>query len=368
MALTVVWFIVVVLVLVVKYLWGAISFSPVVFQYITNRDIDLKETDKRINVLLLGIGGGSHDGPNLTDTIIFASVDPSTKQVTLVSIPRDLWSQELGAKVNTAYAFGEERKKGEGKELARSTIEEVVGQPINYVVRIDFDGFVKAVDLLGGLDINVERTLDDYEYPIEGEENNPCGRSEEELLSLATASSQLEAFPCRYRHLHIEKGAAHMDGKTALAYVRSRHGLGIEGSDFARSKRQEKVIGAVKDKVFSTETLLNPSKVLDLYNLLKASIDTNVKQQEIDDFIKLAQRMKGVSIRSAIIDTGSAEGDREGFLVNPQTAEDYKGQWVLIPRIGNGNFSEIHEYVICEIEKGGCLTPTPTPKKQSKAG
>ena len=89
--------------------------------------------------------------------------------------------------------------------------------------------------MVGGLNVDVERKLDDPEYPISGKEDDPCDHKEEELQALATASSQLEAFPCRYEHLVINPGLQHMDGATALKFVRSRHAKGSEGSDFARS-------------------------------------------------------------------------------------------------------------------------------------
>jgi len=336
-------------------------FGSVATETIFNKNIELKKQDEKVNILLLGIGGGQHDGPNLTDTIIFASIDPKLKKITLVSIPRDFWSPELQAKINTAYAFGEEREKGGGLELSRSVVEKILGQEIDYVLRIDFQGFVRAVDLIGGLDINVERELDDYEYPLSGKEEDTCGRLDEELEALATASSQLEAFPCRYEHVHFDTGLQHMDGERALKYVRSRHAVGVEGSDFARSKRQEKVITAFRDKVFSLGTILNPVKVLHLYEVLKDSIATDIQEKEYDDFIKLAQKMKGSTAESVILDFGDETTGRIGLLTNPPISQEYRGQWVIIPRAGNGDYSEIQAYVECKLSGDECeITPTGT--------
>jgi anionic cell wall polymer biosynthesis LytR-Cps2A-Psr (LCP) family protein len=145
-----------------------------------------------------------------------------------------------------------------------------------------------------------------------------------------------------------------MDGETALEFVRSRHAKGSEGSDFARSKRQEKIINGFKEKVLSAETLINPAKVLNLYSVLKGSIDTDIKQEEFDDFIRLAQKMSNAKIQSAIIDIGDEQTERAGLLFHPLITEEYNYEWVLIPRIGNGNFSEIYNYVSCEIGTGGC--------------
>jgi LCP family protein required for cell wall assembly len=325
---------------------------PFIWQFFLQREINLKKEDSNINLLLLGVGGEGHEGPNLTDTIIFASLDEKNKKVTLVSIPRDLWISEIRAKINTAYTLGEEKKKGSGLLLAKAVVQRVIGQPIDYVVKIDFDGFVKAVDLLGGLDVAVERSFDDFSYPVEGKENDSCGKSDEELRALATASAELlyQELPCRYKHIHFERGLQHMDGKTALEFARSRHAQGEEGTDFARSRRQEKIIIAFKQKFFSTQTLLNPVKVLSIYNILQKNIETNIPQDEFDDFLRLAQKLKDAKIQSITIDTGDEK--REGLLVNPPISEDFQFQWVLIPKAGNGNFSQIQEYVSCGIKKG----------------
>lgn len=335
------------------------KFYPILFQLLFNREIQLKKTDSNVNILLLGTGGGKHQGPDLTDTIIFVSINPIKNKAILVSIPRDLWVPDLKAKINSAYAFGNSKKKSYGLILAKSVVAKLLNQPIDYAIRIDFSGFVEAVDLVGGLDINVERTFDDFEYPIEGRQDDLCGH-EEDLKALATASSQLEAFPCRYAHIHFDKGMQYMNGKTALQFVRSRHAEGDEGTDFARNKRQEKALIAFKDKVFKLETLINPVKVFGLYSTLKESIDTNIKEEEIDDFVRLTQGMKNASIQSVMLDYGDEKQKKPGLLVNPPISQEYLNQWVLIPRIGNGDFSEIQKYIECEIKLGNCpITANP---------
>jgi LCP family protein required for cell wall assembly len=333
------------------------NFVPFLFELAFNRDIKVKEENKRLNILLLGVGGENHQGPNLTDTIIVASISPKNDKITLVSLPRDLWVPDLKAKINTAYSSGEAKRKGGGIILSQAVVKKITDLPIDYTLRIDFSGFVKAVDLLGGIDVNVESSFDDYEYPIEGKEENPCGNKEEELEALATASSQLEAFPCRYEHIHFDKGIQHMDGATALKFVRSRHANSSEGSDFARSKRQEKIIKAFKDKVFSLQMFLNPGKFLDLFDVLSQSIDTNIKQDEFDDFLRLAQELKAAQMKNVAIDTGDMKTKKEGLLINPETGEDYNFEWVLIPKAGNGNYVEIKNYINCELTTNNCPIP-----------
>lgn len=345
------------------------KYSPVLFQLAFNKDVSLKKSNDSINILLLGIGGGKHEGPNLSDTIIFASINRENNKITLISIPRDVWVPDLDAKINTAYATGEEQKKGGGLLLSKAVVSKIVGQPIDYAIRVDFAGFVKAVDMAGGIDVEVENTLDDYVYPIEGKEDDPCGHTEEEIetfaATLATASATVSGeeetalfFPCRYQHVRFNKGLNHMNGIEALRFVRSRHALGVEGTDFARSARQQKVIKAFKDKILSLGTLLNPAKVLGLYSILESSIDTDIKQEEFDDFVRLAQELRTANIKSAVIDFGDLAAGREGLLVNPKVSKEYSFAWVLIPRVGSGDFSEIQDYVECEIKIGDCKVST----------
>src|SRR3990172_2633289 len=156
---------------------GAVFFYKIYFK----KEIQLKTEKKtgNINVLVLGKGGGRHEGPDLTDTIMVATINPNKNRVTLISIPRDLWIPDLAAKINTAYSYGQERGD-QGKLLAKTAISQVTGKQIDYVLVVDFDAFVNLVDHLGGIDVNVKQTLDDYRYPIEGAEDDPCGRTDEE--------------------------------------------------------------------------------------------------------------------------------------------------------------------------------------------
>ena len=340
-----------------KILLDIAKISPFLFELLFKKEISLKENNNKINVLFLGIGGGAHDGPNLTDTIILATFDKKENKVTLASIPRDLWVPDLehsNKKINTAYAYGEGKKEGGGLVLAKAVVGKILNQKIDYAIRINFEGFVKAVDLVEGVDVDVERAFEDPEYPIAGKENDPCGHEEEELEALATVSSQLEAFPCRYKLVKFGKGMQHMNGETALTFVRSRHASGNEGTDFARSNRQEKVLAAFKNKILSVQTILNPTRITSLYSILQDSIDTDIQQNEFDDFVRLIQKMKDAELKSIIIDTGDENKKRSGLLTTPDSLVDYNLQWVLIPRIGNGNFSEIQDYVSCEQEKNNC--------------
>lgn len=295
--------------------------KSVIFQVLFNREIVLKKADHRINLLILGIAGGDHAGADLTDTIIFVSIDPNKKDVLIISVPRDIWIDSMRAKINTAFHYGEEKKEGGGFILAKAAINEIFDQTIDYVVKIDFTGFKKAIDLIGGIDIEVEKSFIDKKYPIEGRENDDCGGNDPD-------------FKCRYQSVSFKKGRQHLNGETALQFVRSRYAEGEEGTDFARSKRQQKIILAIKEKIFSVSTLLNPVKIKGLIDILGESVVSDIKKEEIDDFIRLVKDLKNTNIRTFILDEGDELNGKPGLLVNPPV-EDYDGTWVLVPRSGD---------------------------------
>lgn len=329
----------------------------------------LKVTNGRVNVLLLGIAGGTHDGPNLTDTIMVASYNLKANQVYLMSIPRDLWLPSLQSKANSVYQIGLLQNNGLG--LSKTVMGNVLGIPVSYALRLDFRGFTSAVDTLGGLDILVDKTFDDYNYPIEGKENDLCGYEEKEIDftedqasklniepgkkkvfiapdgSIATDSAQEDKgakyFSCRYEHIRFDKGKTHMDGITALKFVRSRHGTNGEASDFARSKRQEKVIEEVKAKILSFETLTNPNRISELLTTFGRSIDTDISVKDALEFYKLSRKSTGT--HSFVLDGSPRSGlpnGRTSLLVTPPR-EQYGGAYVLISQ--DDDFSTIQEYV-----------------------
>lgn len=345
-----------------------IRFFDVWWGLLFNKGIDIKKNESGIvNILLLGIGGGTHDGPNLTDTIILASINPEKNTVNLISIPRDVYVPNLGSKINKAYAVGQGKNK-QGIALVGSAIHAISGVKPDYTVVIDFSGFVKLIDLLGGIDVQVENTLDDYEYPVTGLEDALCDYTEDAIASfsaqIATGSAtEPEIFPCRYSHLHVEEGLQHMDGELALKFARSRHAIGREGTDFARSRRQQLVIDAVRNKVLSLGTLTNPVKIIGMINILASNINMNIEESEYDDFIKLAQKMKDAKISNYVIDAGDIRDERSGLLINPAPTEELGYQWILSPRVGANDFSEIKEYIacilsgkVCEVAEEGILS------------
>lgn len=283
----------------------------------------LRTTNQRTNILLLGMGGEGHQGKLLTDSMLLVSYHHPSHQLTLISIPRDLWVDSLKTKINATYYYGEQKKNGGGLTLAKSSVSEVTGLPVHYAFALDFEGFTKAIDLVGGVEIEIKNSFDDYKYPIPGMEN---------------------AYPesARYQHIHFDAGLQVMDGNRALKYVRSRNAEGDEGTDFARTQRQQQVLLAFKDKLLSQKTLLKPQKISQLFSLYQQYIKTDIKQTEYPAFARLILSAKTDSIDSIPLAT-TTQDDQLGILEHPQNPAPYEGQWVLIPR--DNNWTALHQYI-----------------------
>jgi len=125
------------------------------------------EQEDRINILLLGMGGAGHDGPYLTDTNIILSIRPVSREIALVSVPRDLGAKIDGAinKINYANALGEAKNPGQGGEAARTVFADTFNLDIPYYVRLDFRAFTEIVDAVGGVEVDVPRAFSDSQYP-----------------------------------------------------------------------------------------------------------------------------------------------------------------------------------------------------------
>jgi len=281
--------------------------------FVTNAERQLSgESEDRINIALLGIGGAGHDGGQLTDTIIVLSIQPSTHRAALISIPRDLLVNIEGyglRKINNASAFGENQQEGRGAELTQKVLAQTLNIPIQYYIRVDFKAFKEIVDTVGGLSVNVDNSFTDYTYPTD------------ELGHVGTIS--------------FKAGPQNMDGDAALKYGRSRHsGMNNEGSDFARSHRQQKLLVALKEKLLSTDVLLKPQKISDIINSLQTHVSTNLESWEI---LKLAQIAKDIDtshLGHLVLDDAP-----DGYLY----PENIGGAYVLQPK--GGNFNAIDEKV-----------------------
>ena len=299
------------------------------------------QKEDRINILLMGMGGVGHEGPFLTDTMIIASIKPSTGQVAMISIPRDLYVPITNygwMKINHANSIGETDYNGQGGKIASETISNVLNIPIHYYARIDFAGFEKIIDDLGGIEVTVDNSFTDAEYPAP------------EFL---------------YQVVSFEAGKQKMNGDVALKFVRSRHGNNGEGSDFARSQRQQKVIMAVKDKALSLSTIFNPAKISKMLKTLDSSISTDLTANEI---IYLSKFVENFSMSDII--SYNFNDAPDNFLVSDMTAD---GAYILRPKAGN--FNQMSDFInnvfnqvnpISETQNTESVTSTSTPASTSE--
>ena len=284
------------------------------------------EGDGRVNILLLGNGGKGHEAPDLTDTIMVASIDPVNSKVALVSIPRDLWIALPGhgsMKLNAAYETGKYDYLGKidssnandkavqaGFATADQAVEQVLGINIHYNALVNFNSFKRAVDTIGGIAVDVPETLTDRSMAWENGWNPVLAKQGRQIF----------------------------DGKHALLYVRSRH----SSSDFARSNRQRAVITAIKDKSVTLGTLSNPIKISQLLSTFGTNVKTDLS---VRDAARVYALTKDIA-NNYVTSIGLGDGNK---LVRTGRAGN---QSIVLPTAGLNNYAEIQRYVRQQLPDG----------------
>lgn len=275
------------------------------------------------NFLLLGYGGLGHSGALLTDSIVVVNIDTSNKQLSLISIPRDLWVVGNHKLNSVASASGFQNVGG--------AIQNITDLAINYYISVDFGGIVKIVDTLGGITVNIPKTFDDPFYPIADEENNTCGKTEEEIYVLKNKFTgyQLETqFTCRYEHLHYNSGPVKLSGADILKIARSRHG----DSDFGRSERQFAILKGIESQLISMKALENAGGIIDtLLRMVKTDMNIGV----IKTLTNILGNPNEYKTKSIHLTTDN--------VLNEGKSSD--GQYILNPKAGMFNFTEIKKFI-----------------------
>ncbi len=364
------------------------KFSQFYQKIYTPQKNHLTKEKQSYNILLLGYAGGKHDGAYLTDTILFLHFNLASKSAVLVSLPRDLWvkvptqnGENFHTKINSLYQmelFPKNYPTVPKNYSFKKVFSSIFGLPIDNYVALNFAGFKKAIDILGGVDINVEKSFTDYQYPIDGKENDICNEETEKLFKEAQTFLQQEdnaqdkekilkdnpkldeflknstesphlAFPCRYETLTFKKGKTHMNGDLALKYVRSRHSLD-DGGDFARARRQQLLLEAVKEKALSLGVI---PKIIPLLEELGDNLKTDIDLDQIKKFTKEAAFASHYQVKSFVLST-------ENYL---QSSISDDGQYILIPKEGENQWEKIQKAIQLLI-KGidpTNLSPSPNP-------
>jgi polyisoprenyl-teichoic acid--peptidoglycan teichoic acid transferase len=228
----------------------------------------------RINILLLGSDSAEERNQALTDTLLVVSIDPVTRDVAMISFPRDLTNFELAdgriypRKINSlmtqARIHPDQYPDGPLGTMV-ATLGHLLGAPIHYYAEIDLDGFRRMIDLVGGVTVDNQKTIDDPRY---------------------------DWIDSKKLGFYLPAGIQNLDGETALAYVRSRQGLG--DNDFNRARRQQQVLLALRSKLTSPEMLPQLPGILDA---AADTVGTNFPSDRIGEMVDIA---KGVDDSKAL--------------------------------------------------------------------
>jgi len=276
--------------------------------FIANRTIEtilpFAINKQRVNFLFLGIAGEGNSAPNLTDTIIIINSTPGAEKPISISIPRDLLVKYPGksyyTKINAIYQEG-------GIEAAKTIISEITGLETDFYLALDLEGVNTLIDKVSGIDIIVENDIYDPQFP-------------------APYNS--------YEIFSLKKGQQHLDGETALKYIRTRYQP--EG-DFSRIKRQQQVISALKNKILSLNFVWNFPTILNIWKTLQDHSQTNIGLTDLRYAWNLAKKTNLDEIKFATIDTE--------LLVPDEMVLDGEKAYILKPKAGLDNYEKIKEYI-----------------------
>jgi LCP family protein required for cell wall assembly len=250
-----------------------------------------------VTVLLLGSDRRPGESePSRTDAVIIARIDPIRHRVALLSLPRDLIVEVPGygqTRINAANVWGQiYDAPGGGLGLARETVSNLLGTPIDYTVYIDFEGFIGAIDALGGVPVDVQKELYDPEFPT---------------------------MDYGYTEAHFLPGPQHLDGATALMYSRIRH----PDSDFERMRRQQQVLAGVIGALREHNALESLKQLEDITTALRGYVKTDIPEDRLLGLAWALRDMTPEQVERYLVDEnmisfGSGE-DRWAEFVQPES-------------------------------------------------
>ncbi|WP_433919330.1 LCP family protein [Streptomyces canus] len=259
-----------------------------------------------VNILVLGsdsrsgkenqaLGGGSSTGAR-SDTAMVVHIDGGRTTATVVSIPRDTLvtrpscplesggstSAAYGAMFNSAYSVG-------GPVCAVKTVESITNVRMDHYIEIDFSGFAKLADALGGVTVTTDEDIDDDDS-----------------------------------HLTLKAGTHHLNGKQALAFARTRHGIG-DGSDLGRIGLQQKLVKALLEQISSTNLLTRPTKLYSVADAITGSLTTDTGLDSLTELMSLGESLKGLSsdeVRTVTMPVVTAPSDPNRVVAKEPAASE----------------------------------------------
>ncbi|MER6334299.1 LCP family protein [Streptomyces sp. NPDC001034] len=259
-----------------------------------------------LNILVLGsdsrsgeadreLGGGDSSGAR-SDTAMVVHLDAGRTRATVVSIPRDTLVtrpscplpsggstvQAYGSMFNSAFAVG-------GPVCAVKTVESITGVRMDHFIEIDFAGFAKLVDALGGVDVTTGQDIDDDKS-----------------------------------HLHLKAGSHHLDGRQALALARTRHGIG-DGSDLGRIGLQQLLVKALLERVSGTDLLTDPARLYQVADAVTKSLTTDTGLDSLGELTELGKSLKGLGadrVKTVMMPVVTAPSDPNRVIAKEPDAQN----------------------------------------------
>ncbi len=314
------------------------------------------EKEGRINILFLGMRGANDPaGGTLADTIMVASLKPKDNKIALISIPRDLFTDNPAVgyktKINAVYAYGEKKGKGQGINYMEQVVGNITGLPIQYAVAVNFNSFKQLIDAIGGIQITLKKP---FEESIQFDQPHICnsfftvptGKTKDQTVKYFSKERQayrtrvIKSYPlCTAPKDTLEcggdfklpAGTQTLDGKKALCYARSRE----TSNDFERAKRQQQVIQATKEKLLTTGTLTNFGKLNNILNSLGNNVKTDMQPWEIKRLYDLYQKMNNYQLYQQVIDT--SDNSQSGLVYGKK---DSTFGDILLPK--GDNYDRFH--------------------------
>ena len=293
---------------------------------------------QQVNLLLLGYGGAQNDAPYLTDSLMALRIDPSTHQAVEISVPRDLEVNYKGLdgkpvddKINTVYSNAMNVQSGDkdrGGKQAMQVMSQVTGLQFDGYVAVDFKAFRDVVDALGGVDVCLDSPLDDNQYPNYSNGYIAGG-------------------------IHFKAGCQHVNGEQALQIARSRHATeASQASDFARAKRQQMIISAIRKKATSVDAI---TKAPQLMGALQQDMSTNLSLTDAKVLYNWSKQVNDNSIKRISIDN-----------TNLLTDECGSGGYGLCPI--DSNYKVMHSYLANALVDPGVLKEGAPVQVANRAG
>ncbi len=304
----------IVLIVIVLGGWYLKSFSQASGMPVKKIASQIKEglahpyRQRYLTFLILGLDKRPDNPTLLTDTILMVTINTKTGNYLLFSLPRDLWIEDLRTKINALYYYGQERNPPKPLQLIRRQVENITGQKIDNTIVLTMENVRDLIDILGGVDVYVERSFTDHQFPRDD------------------GSYQVKT-------ISFKKGRRHFNGQQALEFLRSRKSQNpLEGNDEARQARQQKVILALKTKLLkNSRTFLNPHKAGKLY----AFAENKILMSPRVDLRMAASWWPWVWRLSHGREIGAEIPWRGKGALLQQGYDRYYGSWILKPQNGD---------------------------------